>query len=115
MENWINLTDVSQLDEINAQSKHEPVVIFKHSTRCSISSMAWSRFNRGMNELLDKALKFYYLDLIQYREISNLIADKFEVRHESPQILVILNGKSIYNSSHMAIGVKPIVKIAESY
>jgi len=103
--NWISLTDEHQLQEIKEQSKQQPVVIFKHSTRCSISSMAKNRLER---EKPADNVTFYYLDLIRYREISNKIAEEFHVHHESPQVLLIKNGECAYEESHNGINMADI-------
>lgn len=104
---WIPLTTEEQLAGIIDQSFQKPVVIFKHSTRCSISSMAMNRIESKWNVSKEEA-PIYYLDLIVYREISNRIADQFDVRHESPQVLVISNGKCVFNASHNAVDVSSI-------
>nr|WP_317632122.1 bacillithiol system redox-active protein YtxJ [uncultured Flavobacterium sp.] len=98
---WNDLTEMSQLDEIIAESATQTVVIFKHSTRCIVSRTALKQFEYDFKA--DEKLKLYFLDLITYRPVSNEIADRFEVEHQSPQILVIKNGKAIYNTSHSAI------------
>lgn len=103
--NWIELTDEQQLDTIIEESKSQPVVIFKHSTRCSISSMAKGRLDR---EEAPQGTKFYYLDLITYRPISNKVAEVFNVHHESPQILLIKNGECTYEESHNGINMEEI-------
>lgn len=110
--NWKELTDEQQLEQIKAESKEAPVVIFKHSTRCSISAMAKNRLDR---ENAPEGVTFYYLDLIRYRSISNKIAEVFHVHHESPQILVIKNGECVYDESHNGIDMHDIaeqVKVA---
>lgn len=98
---WINLEDLGQLNEIIIASEEKPVVIFKHSTRCSVSRMALKQFENEFN--LQGKMDAYYLDLIENRAISNEIASKFDVVHQSPQLLVIKNGKCIYNISHSEI------------
>lgn len=103
--NWISLTDASQLAEIKALSTKQPVVIFKHSTRCSISLMAKGRLDR---ETAPENISFYYLDLLKYRPISNQIAEEFAVHHESPQILLIKNGECVYDESHNGIDMDEI-------
>lgn len=103
--NWIPLSNECQLDEIVTNSKTIPQVIFKHSTRCSISSMAKNRLDR--KEAPD-GINFYLLDLIRYRNISNKIAQDFAVTHQSPQVLVIENGKCVYNESHSGISFDEI-------
>lgn len=99
--NWTKLTDVAQLQEIETMSNEKPVVIFKHSTRCSISRMALKQFEREFD--LNDAVDAYFLDLIAYRDVSNEIARKFNVYHESPQLILIKNGKAIYDVSHSDI------------
>jgi len=98
---WINLEDLGQLNEIIIASEEKPVVIFKHSTRCSVSRMALKQFENEFN--LQGKMDAYFLDLIENRAISNEIASKFDVVHQSPQLLVIKNGKCIYNISHSEI------------
>jgi bacillithiol system protein YtxJ len=103
--NWIQLTDATQLQEIKEKSKAKPQVIFKHSTRCSISSMAKGRLERSTPP---HEADFYYLDLITYRSISNKVAEEFKVYHESPQVLVIKNGQCTYDESHASISMDEI-------
>lgn len=99
---WNKLDDISQLDLLVEESYRMPVVLFKHSTRCSISSAALGRIQRGWTEEHMKA-KAYYLDLITYREISNRIAQLFSIEHQSPQVIVIRKGKAVYDASHSMI------------
>ncbi len=99
--NWNKLTTDDQLDLIKEESNRSPVLIFKHSTSCSISHMALSRMERNWNDHL--GVKPYYLDLLAYKPISNKIESVFGVEHESPQVLLIRNGECIYDASHMAI------------
>ncbi len=105
--NWIALNSIQQLAEIKELSKTRPQVIFKHSTRCSISSMAKSRLER--NEQPEKG-DFYFLDLIKYRSLSDKIAEDFHVNHESPQILLIKNTECVYAESHSGIQMDEIAE-----
>ena len=103
--NWIQLSDEKQLAEISERSKERPQVIFKHSTRCSISSVAKNRLDKAD---APKSADFYYLDLINNRTISNFIAEQYQVTHESPQVLIIRNGECVYDESHMGISMQQI-------
>jgi len=107
--NWIPLTDQNQLETIKDQSFTTPQVILKHSTTCSISKMALARLERTE---APTSIQFYYLDLLNYRAISNAIAEKFSVYHESPQILLIKNGECIFDESHGGIQMEEIVEQA---
>jgi bacillithiol system protein YtxJ len=98
--NWIALTSNEQLENIIASSKQQPVVIFKHSSRCGTSDMVKMRLERSEQP---ESIDFYLLDLIRYRDISNNISEVFNVYHESPQILIIKDGECIYDESHHAI------------
>lgn len=104
---WHQLTDIAQLEQIKQASFDKPQIIFKHSTRCSISSMALNRLER---EAAPDNANFYFLDLIQYRSISNAVADVFNVYHESPQVLIIKNGECIYDESHQGIQMSEIIE-----
>ena len=104
---WVNLTSLDQLNEIKSAEGYS--LIFKHSTRCSISSMAKNRLDR---EEAPDNMKFYYLDLIAYRSISNKIAEVFKVHHESPQVLLIKNGECTYEESHNGISMDEIAEKA---
>ena len=103
--NWNNLTEEVQLDEIITDSHQKPILIFKHSTRCSISSTALNRLERAWKEEESPA---YLLDLISYRPISQKIAEIFEIEHQSPQVLVISNGKCSYSATHWDISLDEI-------
>ena len=107
--NWITLTNEQQLQQLKANSNVKPQVIFKHSTRCSISSVAKNRLERSSQP---DEIDFYFLDLIKFRAMSNKIAEDFKVYHESPQILLIKNGKCIYDESHSGIDMEEIVQQA---
>ena len=107
--NWIELNEVSQVDLIKEKSAEKPQIIFKHSTRCSVSSIAKNRLERS-TDLPDA--DFYFLDLIRYRSISDKISEDFSVYHESPQVLVIRNGECIYDESHSAINMDDIAEQA---
>ena len=102
---WIVLREENEIEEIIKRSENKPQVIFKHSTRCSISSVAKGRLERSR---VPPGTDFYYLDLINYRNISNKIAQVFKVHHESPQILIIKNGECVYDESHMGINPSDI-------
>ena len=99
--NWIYLTSFNQLDEIMTVSNEKAVVIFKHSTRCSVSRMALKQFENEFD--IKNGVDMYFLDLLEHRAISNEIASRFNVYHQSPQLLLIKNGKSVYDVSHSDI------------
>ena len=106
MINWKKLESATTLENIIEDSFNSPQVIFKHSTSCPISGMAKRRLEGGW----DLEISPYYLDLISYRSISNAIEDKFLVRHESPQIILIKDGKALYDESHLDISA-PTLKV----
>ena len=105
--NWIPLNTLEQLESIKEKSQATPQLIFKHSTRCSISTMALNRFERATTK---PEIDFYFLDLIANRQISNAVAEQFKVHHESPQILLIKNGECIYDESHNGILMDELIE-----
>ncbi|WP_375241998.1 bacillithiol system redox-active protein YtxJ [Lacinutrix sp.] len=98
---WKPLTDLSQLNVIEALSKGKTQVVFKHSTRCGISSMVLNQFTDAFD--VNANLDLYYLDLLNFRDVSNEAGYKFQVLHQSPQLLVIKNGVAVAHASHGAI------------
>lgn len=105
--NWKEFTSEEGLEEIKQRSTDKPQVIFKHSTKCSISTMAKSRLERAT---APEGIEFNYLDLIAHRNISSKIAEQFDVEHASPQVLIIKDGACIYDESHNAISMDEIVE-----
>ena len=99
---WIALTKLEQLQDIETTSKIKTQIIFKHSTRCGISSMVMNQFVRSY-DFSEKHFDLYYLDLLNYRDISNEVGYKFQVLHESPQLLVIKNSTTVAHASHGSI------------
>ncbi|MET0394137.1 MAG: bacillithiol system redox-active protein YtxJ [Chitinophagaceae bacterium] len=102
---WIPLIAEDQLKDILERSATTPQVIYKHSTRCSISSMVRHRLDK---KPAPGGIDFYYLDIFAYRPLSNKIAQDLGVQHESPQVLLIKNGQCVYTESHMAIRMDEI-------
>jgi bacillithiol system protein YtxJ len=104
---WTLLESEQDIAMLVANSFTKPQVIFKHSTRCSISSMALNRIDRHHTS---PDADFYKLDLIQYRNISNKIATDFNVQHQSPQVLLIKDGTCVYDESHMGISMDELIE-----
>lgn len=109
--NWNQLEHTDQLKEIVAESEEKNILIFKHSTRCSISRTTLDRLERNWKDADVPNVKAYYLDLLTYRSISNTIAEQFQVEHQSPQVLIIRNGRSVYDNSHFGIDFNEIKKL----
>jgi bacillithiol system protein YtxJ len=106
---WNELTSEEQIETIRTKSYEKPQVIFKHSTRCVISSVAKSRLEKWQPT---EDFEFYFLDLIKYKPLSSRVAEEFKVYHESPQVLVIRDGECIYDESHLGISLQEILELA---
>ncbi len=106
---WINLNSIEQLTEIDENSHLKTQIIFKHSTRCSISIFAKRILRDEYTDEIKKNADVYYLDLIAFREVSNKVANHYSVVHESPQILVINSGNCTYHASHADVSFRNIV------
>ncbi|GAB4091516.1 thioredoxin family protein [Flaviaesturariibacter terrae] len=102
---WTTLTSEDHLQELIERSKETPQVIFKHSNRCSISSVAFQRIDKAQRP---PATEFWLLDVIADRPLSQKIAQRFGVPHESPQVLVIKNGDCVFDESHLGISMQDI-------
>lgn len=113
--NWLSLTTEKQLEEIDRLS-YDPeikgIILFKHSTRCSISSMVLNRLERNLK--VSDHTPMYLLDLLDHRPVSQLIAERYRITHESPQVLIIKGGMCIYNASHSEINAVDIQLVVQS-
>jgi bacillithiol system protein YtxJ len=107
MMNWIPLEREDQIDFIKSQT--EPSVIFKHSTRCHVSNMVMRYFEKEWKTL--EGVNLYYLDLIAYRNLSNKVAETFQVHHESPQVIVVKDGECILDASHNDVSASEIIEV----
>jgi bacillithiol system protein YtxJ len=106
--NWTSLESTDQIDNIKHQQGYN--LIFKHSTRCSISMMVKKRFELDWDKL-PQDLPLYFLDLIKYRELSAKVASDFQVHHESPQLLLIKDGECILDLSHGEVSVEETISV----
>lgn len=105
---WHALTEKAQLTELEKESESKTVVIFKHSTRCGISRMVLNNFERNYDLKKDEGLKLYFLDLLANRDISNEVANRFNVRHESPQMIILKDRKVVQHASHHSIELQQV-------
>jgi|TARA_B110000208_G_scaffold165105_1_gene203119 bacillithiol system protein YtxJ len=107
--NWIPLNSLEQIKTIKELSKSETILVFKHSTRCGISSMVIKRFENLFDSSMNN-IKVYYLDLLNFRAISDEVGYSFQVQHQSPQLLIIRNEVAVLNVSHYDITTVNIQK-----
>ena len=105
---WLPLSTIDQLEPIADQSKIKTQLIFKHSTRCGISRMVMNQFVSAYD--VDVNADLHYLDLLNYRDVSNEVGYKFQVMHQSPQLLVLRNGVVVAHASHGAINEMDLVR-----
>ncbi len=108
--NWHILNQTDQLKEIDVLSQTCKVFIFKHSTRCSISSAALGRIERKWKETDEEKITPYFLDLIKFRDVSNAIASHYGVEHQSPQLLVIEGGNCTFSETHFNITYESLMQ-----
>ncbi|MDT0643894.1 bacillithiol system redox-active protein YtxJ [Zunongwangia sp. F363] len=107
---WNELTSLEQLNEIEKESEEHPVAILKHSTRCGISRMVLKQFESDYKDDY-RRVKLYFLDLLSHRDVSNEIASRFQVRHESPQLIILNNKEVVHHSSHQDIKAETLETI----
>lgn len=105
---WKKIESEEDLKKAIEDSFQNKIAIFKHSTSCFISRTVLKNFEKEV-ENSDQNAELYYLDLLAYRPISNKIASDLEIRHESPQLIVIENGKPVNSASHQDISLSQIV------
>jgi len=107
--NWKHLNSTDDLDEAITSSNNSLVILFKHSTRCSISRMAEKMLAMGWDESLD-SVEAYHLDLLNHRDVSAAITETLNVHHQSPQLLVLQNSEVLEVSNHSDISADIVKK-----
>jgi bacillithiol system protein YtxJ len=112
--NWNTIDNVSQIDLLKKESEQQTVLIFKHSTSCSISRTVLDRLERHWKAEDAPQAKPYFLDLLSHRDVSKQLVDVFGVQHESPQALIIKNGKVVYHNSHFGIEYAQLKEILKN-
>jgi bacillithiol system protein YtxJ len=108
MINWKKLNSINNLEEALKNSFFKNILIFKHSTRCIISKTVLRNFENESNKGAEEKIDFYFLDLLDHRDVSNEIANRLNVEHQSPQLLLISKGVCVFNTSHEDISFKQI-------
>ncbi|SDL74836.1 bacillithiol system protein YtxJ [Catalinimonas alkaloidigena] len=106
--NWKRIESTEGLTQAIAHSNEKPVLIYKHSTRCPISAAALARLERAWNTAEMASVEPYFLDLISYRVVSNAVEEQLGIRHESPQALLVHQGKVVYHESHLGISYEEL-------
>lgn len=98
---WNHITEEKDIEDLEKRSFTKPVIIFKYSTRCGISRITLRQFEKDLPDNID--VEYYFMDLVKYRSLSNEIAERYKVRHESPQLIVLKEGQLVHHSSHQSI------------
>lgn len=101
-EQWFELTHEETLEQVITASHTQPVVLFKHSRTCPISAMAREKLIKAKSEDL-LTLPVYEIIVQQSRFISDEVARRWAIKHESPQVLVIYRNRVVYHASHWEI------------
>lgn len=107
--NWSEITSIDQISNIVADSHESPQLIYKHSTRCNLSSTIYDHLRNW--DLKKKVVAIHYLDLIAYRQVSDYIEKQFGILHESPQVIILHNGKPVYDEDHYRIKGEKIEEV----
>jgi bacillithiol system protein YtxJ len=106
---WLPLINEGQLQELIRISEDKAVIIFKHSTRCSVSMMAKRNFEHSWKQGKE-SVPAYFLDLLAYRSVSDKVAHDLSVEHQSPQLIIVKGGKAIYTTSHDEIDARDVLE-----
>jgi bacillithiol system protein YtxJ len=107
---WIRIQSPDQIDAAIEDSHDQIVLIYKHSPICGLSSHAHQKLENGKAEIIDMKLKTYFVDVVSQRQLSRSIAERFNIVHQSPQVLLIKDGECIYDTSHFNISIEKIKK-----
>lgn len=111
---WKDLKSLGELEKLVEDSKFKTVALYKHSTRCGVSRIVLRNLEAEYDLPKSAPVDLYFLDLISHRDVSDKIAEKFGVRHESPQLIIIKNGKAVHHASHQSISAGSIKNYVDS-
>ena len=108
---WQELENVEEYRQALNHSFEKPILFFKHSTSCFISKSVKKNLEKQISESADKdKVDLYYLDLLHFRPISNLMESDLNVTHQSPQAILLKNGEVKYNASHENIDFQSVIQ-----
>ncbi|QRR01121.1 bacillithiol system redox-active protein YtxJ [Dyadobacter sandarakinus] len=109
--NWITINTEEEVKQIT--QSQDIALIYKHSPRCMTSLMAYRQLKSEVSAALDIDVPLYIVDVIKNRRESMAIAESFRVEHQSPQLLVVQNGKCLFNASHEAITLEDTLQFLQ--
>lgn len=101
------LHTIEDLNQALSESGGQPVLFFKHSLTCPISSRAFSEFNSYL-ETADPAVSYNLITVQTAPKVSAEAASRLEIEHESPQAILVSNGRQVWNASHFGITASSI-------
>lgn len=107
---WIPLNEPEQIEQVLERSKNKPQIIYKHSTRCAVSSIALFSL-QGLSADTKEQADFNFLNVIDQRELSKFVSEKLQIRHESPQLLLIRDGEVEWHGSHYEVKAETVAEI----
>jgi len=110
---WNYIHSIETFNFLLEKSSEKPLVIFKHSTRCPISTMALDRFSEMALDIAAES-NLVMIDVIADRNISLYVAEHLGVTHQSPQVLIVQNKKAIFDNSHNGINGKEVFNILQT-
>ena len=102
----IELRTQQDFERILEESHRHPVVVFKHSTQCSLSEGALDELNTFVDE--NQEIVCGMLLVIESRPLSDEVEERFGIRHESPQAFVVVDGQPVWNASHRHITTRAL-------
>ncbi|WP_010269919.1 bacillithiol system redox-active protein YtxJ [Paenibacillus senegalensis] len=97
------LNSVDEWNKALELSDEQPVFIFKHSTRCPVSADAYDQYGAYLNRSANEDVAYFLVLVVEYRPVSNAIAESLELKHESPQAILIHKRKPVWHTSHWRI------------
>ena len=109
------MTTIEDLDATLAKSNDAPIFIYKHSTQCPINARAAFRLREYMDKQGGALPRMHMVWVIESRPVSNAIEERLGVKHESPQLLLVKNGKVLWNTSHEDITAENVQRALDTH
>jgi len=110
---WREITSIEEWDKVMSDSASRQVIVLKHSTRCPVSASALEEYEAYLADKPNPDTDYYLVKVIESRPVSNKIAEDLGVVHQSPQMILVKDGKAVWNTSHWSVTKKHMAAVLD--
>jgi bacillithiol system protein YtxJ len=104
------LRAVGELDAVLGESHRRPVLLFKHSYTCGVSAEALDELRLHIDEATSASIQYAMVTVQTHRDVSNAVSQRLGVRHETPQAILVRDGRVVWTASHFRVNAAELQK-----